>query len=176
MRCGIRGRTVGMMVAALVLCAACAARTPVGFAPEGTGDDASDLDAAGDTSSEIGVGDSTGPSVDSATSDSTSGQPDAAGEAMAQDTGGAAETGPGETGTPDTGAPDATEQDAASCSVGAGADYQATCAGCSISGTCLLTCTSCTTKAQTQNPNPSLQLPCPGTQSVQNTNGVLTCS
>jgi len=79
-----------------------------------------------------------------------------------------------ESGPADTGVVDATG-DGSNCSVGPGADYQATCTSCTISATCLLKCASCTTKAQGQNPNPSLQLPCPGTMAVQNIDGVLTC-
>ncbi len=86
---------------------------------------------------------------------------------------GIADTGLADTGTPDTGAPDAGAGDAA-CSVGPVADYQASCSGCSIMA--VLTCASCTKKDQTQNLNPSLPLPCPGATSVQNTDGVLSCS
>jgi hypothetical protein len=156
------------MVFALV--AGCAT-TPAGFAPpDGSVDAAKSLDAAADGTSEDGEdGGSTTPPGDSGTQDSETPQSDAGEEAsdsMAPESGGPT----------DGGSADTTTVDAPVCSVGAGADYQASCTGCSISATCLLTCTSCTTDAQTQNPNPSLQLPCPGTMAVQNTNGVLTCS
>jgi hypothetical protein len=84
------------------------------------------------------------------------------------------DTGAADVAVADTGA-DA-PSDGSSCSVGPSPSYQATCASCSISATCVLTCASCTKKDQTQNPNPTIQLPCPGTLSVSNDDGVLVCS
>lgn len=173
MRCGNPGAAAGATLMAVALVAACSARVPVGFAPpDGSADGAKSLDASTDDGTSGGDdGGSTPPPVESSTQDSETPEAeadagDAAGDSTAPDVGTPTDGGPADTSTPD----------ALTCSVGSGADYQASCTGCSISATCLLTCTSCTTDAQTQNPNPSLQLPCPGTMAVQNTNGVLTCS
>jgi hypothetical protein len=172
MRSRNRARTFGSTLAVLVLGAACSTQTRVGFAPtDGSADDADEVDAAADATSDVSTIDSTTPSGDGATQDVVT----PANDAVADDTGSAAETGGGtdaaaETGVVEAGTPDA------NCSVGSGADYQATCTGCTISATCLLMCQSCTTDAQTQNADPTLQLPCAAGTSAQNTNGELTCS
>jgi hypothetical protein len=126
--------------------------------PADTGVDAA---AAGDGGADGGGGDG---SVDATSPDASEG-----GSTDGSATDAATETGPSDAGPGDAAG------DGSNCSVGPGADYQATCTSCSISATCLLHCASCTTKAQTQNPNPTLQLLCPGTMAVQNIDGVLTC-
>ncbi len=58
-----------------------------------------------------------------------------------------------------------------------GGSYQGSCTGCAAepSGSgCVLTCTSCTETDGSQNPSPSLTLPCSG--EIENDNGVLRCS
>jgi hypothetical protein len=167
MRRDNRGLPVGMALLALALCGACGTRALPGFAPgDGSVDDAN-IDAIGE-----GDLDSTPPVDGGAAQDSTIPASDtgASDDSTAQDAG-VADANP-----VDTGAADTSTSDGSTCSAGGGADYQATCTSCSISASCLLTCASCTTDSQMQNANPSLQLPCPGTMSVQNTNGVLTCS
>ena len=57
-----------------------------------------------------------------------------------------------------------------------GGSYLGSCTGCAaeVSGPgCVLTCTSCTEINGSQNPNPSLTLPCTGT--IENDNGALQC-
>jgi hypothetical protein len=64
----------------------------------------------------------------------------------------------------------------AACPTPAGS-YSQSCTGCSAAdpgtGTCVLTCASCTKINGTQNPNPSLTLPCAGT--IANIDGQLVC-
>jgi len=58
-----------------------------------------------------------------------------------------------------------------------GGSYLGSCTGCAAASSgagCVLTCTSCTETNGSQNPNPSLPLPCSG--SIANDNGVLQCS
>jgi hypothetical protein len=166
MRSQERRRAFGTLLGAVAFCASCTAQVPAGFAPrDGSVDGADHLDGATDatgggdasSSSDGGAADSLAPEAEDPTDDAP------------------ADDGSVDTGAADTGATDGATADALDCSVGSGADYQASCTGCSIGASCLLTCTSCTTMAQTQNPNPSVQLPCPGTTSVQNDNGVLAC-
>ena len=147
-------------------------------------------DGAPDTSP---AGDSSPPDDATTTQDSTwpiaeGGDASATADSMAPDTGhpmdasatdtGLADSGQADTGLADTGSADTGPLDSATaasvCSVGPGAAFQLTCSGCSISA--VLSCASCTKKDQTQNSNPSLQLPCPGSMSVQNSDGVLSCS
>ncbi len=57
-----------------------------------------------------------------------------------------------------------------------GGIYLGSCTGCAAEGSgsaCVLTCTSCTEMNGSQNPNPSLPLPCTGT--IENENGSLEC-
>jgi hypothetical protein len=63
-----------------------------------------------------------------------------------------------------------------SCSTPSGS-YSASCTSCATGPRttgCALTCDSCTTVSGTQNPGPSIALPCSGT--ISNQNGVLQCS
>ena len=164
----MRSSSLRWTVMAAALCVACASGSSGTEAPGSN--DASAFDAP---MADASAGDSTPPAEDSGMGPQPS---DAAGETMAQDTGEPEDAGSVDTGADETGVTDA-GVDAGTCSVGPGpgANYQATCTGCSISATCLLTCASCTTKNQMQNPNPSLELPCPAAESVQNIDGVLTC-
>ncbi len=170
----ICGRTVGTTLVVAAICAACA-RAGAGLGPAGSDDDASAAEGATDARQDADAGGSTSPSQDGAIHDST-GAGDPGGDAATNDTGASAETGPTETGPEDAYVSDGSTVDEPYCPVGAVANYQETCTGCSISATCLLTCSSCTTAAQMQNPNPNLQLPCPSGESVQNVNGVLKCT
>jgi hypothetical protein len=159
-----RRRGLRPSLVAVALCASCGAQVPVGYAPaDGSNDGAGRLDGKTDATADEGGGDDDSPSSDGAAQDSTTPQMDAG-----------TDDGSADAGLADVDATEAAASDAG-CSVGPGADYLASCTSCSISGTCLLTCASCTTKAQTQNQSPSVQLPCPGTMSVQNNDGVLTC-
>ena len=175
-------RTLGMALVAAALCVACEPPDSSAFGlPEAATDE---VDA--------GAHDATPSSHDGSTHDATSSQPEAgepegaAADAPAGSTPADSATdtttdavsldaGSSDAGSTETGTPDTSTIDAPVCTAGPDADYQASCTACSVSTTCVLTCTSCTTKAQTQNPNPSLQLPCTGTESVQNEDGVLTC-
>jgi hypothetical protein len=58
-----------------------------------------------------------------------------------------------------------------------GGSYLGSCTGCAAGSSgsgCELTCTSCTETNGSQNPNPSLPLPCSG--SIENDNGALVCA
>ena len=58
-----------------------------------------------------------------------------------------------------------------------GGSYLGSCTGCAAESSgsgCVLTCTSCTATSGSQNPNPSLPLPCSG--SITDDNGALQCS
>lgn len=173
MRYRARRRITALILATGIVCTACSVRAPVGFEPLEAGADAGVFDATSDVAADQATPPEDGPALDTAIPRPEAG--DGPAESASLETGIPAETGVLETGPSDTGT-DVAAGDGSNCSVGPGADYQASCTGCSVSDTCLLTCTSCTTDAQTQNANPSLQLPCSGTESVQNFNGVLTCN
>jgi hypothetical protein len=103
-------------------------------------------------------------------------------DTMTAETGSTMDTGTPDTATPETGAETAPVDaaDAATCPASAAGptpSYAATCTGCNIDfSTCVLSCTSCTRRDQTQNPNPLVQLPCPPTKSVENNDGSLICN
>jgi hypothetical protein len=185
------GPAVGLLCATGALCVACAS----GGGETSTSDDGSapDVTTADGSAETSGPADSA-PGVDSGGSapDSTDDAPGSVSDSSADTTAPASdagdesttgdsasiETSTADVAVHDTGAdapPDA-PGDASSCSAGPSPSYQATCMTCSISATCVLTCASCTKKDQTQNPNPTIQLPCPGTLSVSNDDGTLVCS
>jgi hypothetical protein len=167
-------RTVRLALVAAALGVACVPPDSSAFGlPEAATEDAVDAGAR-DTGSFLH--DASTPGADATAPGHEAGEPeastaDAPAESTAADgtTEDAHDGGSADTGT------DAATSDAPVCTAGPAPDYQASCTGCSIGATCVLACTSCTTKAQTQNPNPSLQLPCAGTESVQNEDGALTC-
>jgi hypothetical protein len=179
-----RGHTVALLGAVGALCVACAsggAETSNGF----TSDDGSAADVTtADVSREASPVADSAPGLDSAasspdSSDDSTGSGTNDSSADASDGPATAESAAVDTGSSDvaseTGAADASG-DATSCSAGPSPSYAATCTGCSISATCLLSCESCRKKDQTMNLNPWVQLPCPGTTSVSNNDGVLVCS
>ena len=148
----------------------------------GTGDDgATEPDSLSTDASSVPTGDD-GAAQDSSTvqSDAGSGSPDSpssspesgpTGDSMAPDTGSAPDTGPPRhrrAGHGDQRCFDVLGRPAPS--------YQNSCTSCTVSPTCLLSCSSCTKRDQSQNPNPSVQLPCPGTMSVENNDGSLLCN
>jgi hypothetical protein len=185
----MRGIRQALMFVAFAACAACASG--------GTGTDNSDLSGmnptdgaaadvvAADTSSqpmpESGNGghdagasdDSSGSMADGpSTSDSSSEDSAAPFDSSVGDTGGGLDSGVPDSALLDSGF----DSSDAGCSTGPNASYLGTCTSCSISVTCLLRCASCTKKDQTQNLNPVVQLPCPGTTSVENNDGNLLCN
>jgi hypothetical protein len=86
-----------------------------------------------------------------------------------------------DTGSPiDTGMPDTATSEGATCpasAAGPSPSYLTTCTGCNIDfSTCVLSCTSCTRRDQSQNPNPLVLLPCPANMSVENNDGSLICN
>ncbi len=178
------------MLVAFAACAACASGGTgsddgdVSGTTEGTAGDAVAADTSRQPAPESGsgaAGSDTGASDDSSSgsmsdSGSSSDAAEDSSEGAAPGDSSVADTGASlDTGSPDTAVLDAALDGDAGCSTGPTAAYQQTCTTCSISVTCLLSCASCTKRDGTQNANPTLQLPCPGTMSVQNIDGNLQC-
>jgi hypothetical protein len=179
MQPGIRGLAIGLVCMIGAPCVSCA--TGGGVTSDGSGSDDGSV-ADGTTLETSATADS------SAGSDTSSSSPDSSDvssltiDSSADPSDGVAttESGPVDTGAPDVAFHDAATADApgdaATCSAGPSPSYAQTCTNCSISATCLLSCESCRKKDQTLNLNPWVQLPCPGTTSVWNNDGVLVCS
>jgi hypothetical protein len=190
MKFGSLGPAMALLCAIGALCGACA----TGGGGTASSDDSSAPDVTADGSPETSAPADSSPGLDSSGSSPDSGDdsPDdsigSLSDSPADTTAPTSDAGDGSTTSDssslDTGAADVAVQDtgadappdASSCSAGPSPSYQMTCTTCSISATCLLTCASCTKKDQTQNPNPTIQLPCPGATSVSNDDGVLVCS
>jgi hypothetical protein len=145
----------------VILFGACKDASPNGFGS--TGDGGPDATASVDS----------GSSDEAETQDGGGSPPPDAGnpneDADVPSDGSAQDTGPVDTGIPEVG-PTTCQYDA-----GNGADYQASCTSCNLSPSCLLSCASCTNKGGSQVNNPSVQLPCPAGEAVQNNDGILTC-
>jgi hypothetical protein len=200
---GSWGRLLGATIATIVVGAGCASGgddSPLGASPSdgsaletsgeasSSGDSTPSMDDAGSTDDSSAptpdgsATDSTAPPDDGPTPDSAP-APDAGSDSSAPAGDGGPpmdatqrdSSPPADATPPDTGRPDVGTGDAASCPLGPNPSYQRSCAGCAVSATCLLTCATCTKQDQTENANPSLQLPCAGTTSPTNINGVLVC-
>jgi hypothetical protein len=204
MQLGIPMHLRRLTAVALLLCASCASGGAEQSPDMAAGDDASTGPGGGDALAERGS--SSGSRDSSTAADSTSApgddgnatqdsSPSAADSdtdstppidgAPPVDSAAADSSSPMDAGVPnpgarDTGVADTSPADGASCpsdATGPNPSYALSCSGCAINPTtCVLSCTSCYRVDHTQTANPQLQLPCPGTKSVENSDGSLLCN